>query len=178
VASSTFFGLGATRMQGLSLAQTAPMAMHIAFADGEVEATAGVADSTLTGTVEAGTLSFTAGSSSTYLLGNYTIGSPSPMTRVDNGDGTQTTTIPAMAGSVTFDNDHSYLVLSSAPIVWTTGHYPGTGGMFIQDGSSLVLQVQFLSGGRVQLSDPVNNLDATKNWTDADVQAALKQVTQ
>lgn len=165
----------------VTLTNSAPLAATIVLGNGNgISATESLSGSTLTGTLAIGSLNFTAGSKSQYLIGNFSLGSSGGFSRLLSGN-TVTNTVPNAGGTVTLGSGGGLTFNALTPIVWQGTGYPTSGSLQINATSpSLTLTVTFIGNGQVTLSgvNGTTQINETKNWTDADVQAALKYVTQ
>ena len=158
-----------------TLTATAPVAFSATTTTGGFFQDESLSGTTIDGAFSSASLAFTAGKTSNYTLTSYTI---SQLTRTPVG-GVFTTDVPAVLGGVTFNGNAALETESSAAIVWQESGFPTTGTIFmIAADGTVELTVQFLPAGRISFSDPLTGFSATKNWTDADVQAALAYVTE
>lgn len=174
--ASSFVGVAASTLGGLTIVNTGLLNATITVPTTQVFETASLAAGTLSATVSATSLSFTIGQSSSYQLGTFTIGSPQAMTRTSSGAGVAVS-LPAVAGEITL-GQHTYVLSQLSPLGWTDSGAPTSGSLQIREGSSLLLQASFQSDGSVQLEDGITGFSGTRAWTDADLAAALRQVTQ
>ncbi len=130
---------------------------------------------TINGLASLSTLTLQAGSTSTYAASDYAV----HFTRtLENG--VVTTGIPlAVTTSLTFNNKSIYSVEVMGAVSWQGTGYPTTGSLEVLNvPASLDVIIQFLDNGQFTYRDPFVGTTITKNWTDADVQAALAYVTQ